>query len=270
MLSKTKVILISACLALTTFGLTACGDSTSSSVSSEVSSALPFIQPETAAPSSAPVEPTTRAKKDDSPGYKVEPTDPDFVDGDFGFYRLSGTEVKVTTYNGSSKNVEIPASVQGMAVTAIERDLFNRSDIESVTIPNTVTEIGNYAFTQCQSLKEIVIPEGVKTIGTHAFWYCKNLEKVTLPKTVEKIDPYAFSATGVTSLEIPDGQLNSLSEYVFFQCWNLTEITIPQSVTSIDESAFADCPNDMVINAYADSAAATYAKTHGYRLNTLS
>lgn len=208
---------------------------------------------------------------DNAPGYKVEPTDPSLVKGDFGYYHLNENEVKVTQYNGKSKKVEIPASVDGAAVTVIERDLFKESDIESVTIPDSVTEIQDYAFARCNSLKEIVIPEGVKTIGSHAFWYCENLEKITLPKTLKKIGPYAFSASGITSIVIPetDNVLSTLDEYLFFQCPKLAEVTIPLSITGIAETAFNECPKDMVIKAYTGSCGAQYAKSHNIKLEEL-
>ncbi len=205
------------------------------------------------------------------PGYRIEPTDPSFTKGDFGFYRLNDSEVKVTVYKGSSKKVEIPASVDGSAVTVIERDLFKGSDIESVTIPASVREIQDYAFSQCKNLKEIVVPEGVKTIGSHAFWYSPALEKITLPSTLKKIGPYAFSATGLKSITIPetDNTLSSLDEFLFFQCANLTEVTIPLSITGIADNAFNECSADLVIKAYTGSCGAQFAKSHNIKLEEL-
>ena len=86
----------------------------------------------------------TTASDSKSPGYRVEPTSPDFEEGDFSFYRLNDKEVKVTVYKGSDKNVEIPATAQGANVSVIEANLFQNSDIESVKIPDTVTEIQKY------------------------------------------------------------------------------------------------------------------------------
>lgn len=200
-------------------------------------------------------------------GYRVEPTSPDLAEGDFSFYRLNDKEVKVTEYKGTAKNVEIPASVKGMKVTVIEANLFQNKDIESVIIPETVTEIQQRAFAGCQNLKEIVIPEGVAVIGENAFWNCRNLESVSLPSTLREIDWYAFSATGLKSVDIPESQtLNTLKEKVFFQCPQLKEVAIPVTVTTIADDTFAECPEDLTIRAYTDSYASSYAKSHNFKL----
>lgn len=205
------------------------------------------------------------------PGYKIEPTKPDFEEGDFSFYRLNDKEVKVTVYKGSSKNVEIPATVSGANVTVIEANLFQNSDIESVKIPKTVQEIQKYAFSGCQKLKEISIPEGVRTIGVNAFWNCKNLTKVTLPTTLKKLDWNAFSATGITSVVIPESDnLSSLSEKVFFQCAQLTEVSIPITITKIADDTFAECSDNLTIKGYAGSYAISYAKSHNIKYQELA
>lgn len=203
-------------------------------------------------------------------GYRVEPTSPDLAEGDFSFYRLNDKEVKVTEYKGTAKNVELPATVNGMKVTVIEANLFQNKDIESVKIPETVTEIQQRAFAGCQSLKEIVIPEGVTVIGENAFWNCRNLESVSLPSTLKVIDWYAFSATGLKSVEIPESStLNTLKEKVFFQCPQLTEVTIPVTVTTIADDTFAECPEELTIKAYTDSYAVSYANGHNIKLEEM-
>ena len=116
--------------------------------------------------------------ENNKPGYTIVPTEPDFVSGSFGFYRLSQKELKVTKYTGTEKNVVIPSEVDGAKVTIIERSLFRKAEFESVTIPSSIYEIQDYAFAECKNLKEIVIPEGVKNIGDDAFWNCKKLEKI--------------------------------------------------------------------------------------------
>lgn len=62
-----------------------------------------------------------------------------------------------------------------------------------LTIPDSVTIIGEKAFMNCASLRRVVIPEGVREIGEYAFRFCTSLEEVVIPKSVKKIDPYAFS-----------------------------------------------------------------------------
>ena len=201
-----------------------------------------------------------------SPRYTVETTEPDFVSGDFGFYRLGTDEVKVTQYNGNAKDVTIPATVNGYKVTAIERSLFRNSEIESVTIPEGVTEIGSYAFSNCLRLKEIVVPDGVTTIGNNAFWNCRSLEKLTLPSSLENIGSYAFSATGLKTVTIPESStLTSLSDRAFFQSFDLSEVILPSSMTDISNDAFDQCADGLTIKSPAGSYGISYAKEKGFK-----
>ena len=90
--------------------------------------------------------------------------------------------------------------------------------LTSITIPNSVTSIGNQAFQNCTSLTSITLPDGVTSIGNLAFEYC----------------------TSLTSITLPDG-ITSIGYYTFQGCRSLTSITIPDGVTSIGTSAFYDC-----------------------------
>ena len=201
------------------------------------------------------------------PGYKVEPTSPDFSEGSFGFYRLNDNEVKVTVYNGNDKNVEIPATANGAKVTVVGANLFQGKDIESAKLPDSITEIQKHAFSSCQNLTTVNFPKGLRVIGENAFWNCKKLEKIELPSSLKKIEWYAFSATGVKAVSIPESEtLTQLKEKVFFQCADLKEVTLPLSITNIADDTFAECSNDLTIKAYKGSYGVSYAKTHNINL----
>ena len=201
------------------------------------------------------------------PGYRNEPTNPDFQEGEFGFYRLNDKEVILTQYNGKGGDITIPESAQGSTVSVIGSNVFQNKDVKSVKFPKTITEIQKYAFSGCQSLTEVAIPEGVKTIGNNAFWNCKNLTKITLAKTLKNIGWNAFSATGIKSITIPESDtLSSLKEKVFFQCADLAEVTIPLNITEIADNTFAECSDDLTIKAYTGSYAVSFAKSHNYKL----
>ena len=136
--------------------------------------------------------------------------------------------------------IDIPASYNGFPVTKISTGAFQGTNITSVTMPNTIEQIGNRAFYECRSLRSVclsnslqtissecfstsgltsvVIPEGVKRISSNAFYYCSGLESVVLPSTVTDIDSYSFQ-----------------------ECYNLKSIVIPSSVRTIGGGAFAYC-----------------------------
>ncbi|MEE0235599.1 MAG: leucine-rich repeat protein [Bacteroidales bacterium] len=128
------------------------------------------------------------------------------------------------------------------SVTTIGNSAFSDcSGLTSITIPNSVTTIGYSAFSGCSGLTSITIPNSVTTIGGAAFIGCSGLTSITIPDSVTSIEEKAFAdCSGLTSITIPNS-VTTIEYGVFAFCSGLTGITIPNSVTSIEEKAFADC-----------------------------
>ena len=114
------------------------------------------------------------------------------------------------------------------------------TNLTSVTIPNSVTSIGGGAFLNCGSLANVTIPNSVFSIGDHAFCECTSLTSVAISAGVTSIGSYAFSGSGLTSLTIPNS-VTSIGEEAFEDCTSLTSVTIPNSVFSISDYAFYEC-----------------------------
>lgn len=113
--------------------------------------------------------------------------------------------------------------------------------VTSVTIPDYVTSIGDYAFYGCSSLTSVVIPNGVTFIGRFAFAYCFRLTSINIPQGVTTIDDYAFQGcSGLSSVTIPQS-VTTIGNYAFHGCSGLSSVTIPQGVTTIGSYAFVDC-----------------------------
>ena len=143
--------------------------------------------------------------------------------------------------------IEIPATYKGKAVTEV--GVFGKggglgvanSVLKEIAIPNSVTTIGNSAFSGCTALTSITIPDSVTSIGDDAFRDCTALTSVTIPDSVTSIGGYAFQyCSSLTSITIPDS-VTSIGNHAFFNCSSLTSVTIGDSVTSIGEWAFAYC-----------------------------
>ena len=133
-------------------------------------------------------------------------------------------------------SVTIPNSV-----TSIGEEAFWCTGLTSVTIPNSVTSIGSSAFSGCTGLTSITIPNSVTSIGSSAFIGCTSLTSITIPNSVASIGESAFyNCTGLTSVTIPNS-VTSIGSSAFSGCTGLTSITIPNSVTSIGSSAFIGC-----------------------------
>ena len=150
--------------------------------------------------------------------------------------------------------------------------------ITDLVIPNSVTEIGAFAFCNCSGLTSVTIPNSVTSIGADAFDGCEGLKEVhisdlaawcridfnpyggtplsyahnlylngelitdlVIPNSVTKIGNRAFAGcSSLTSVTIPNS-VTKIGDYAFRNCSGLTSVTIPNSVTSIGWSAFAGC-----------------------------
>lgn len=153
--------------------------------------------------------------------------------------------------------IAIPATYKGKPLTQILPGAFQQSYIQAITIPDTVTSIGENAFKDCISLTPITIPDSVTSIGASAFEGCTDLTSVTIPDSVTSIGDSAFKGCPIETATIPALAVNHIknsrlktvtitsgeriNEWAFSGCASLTAITIPDSVTSIGEDAFSGC-----------------------------
>ena len=109
----------------------------------------------------------------------------------------------------------------------------------TLTLPDSVTKIGEGAFANVEGLKKIIIPGTVKTIGKNAFSKNKTLEKVIVEDGVETIEEAAFySCANLKEIVLPES-ITSIGAYVFRLCTNLESIEIPSKVEKIDTMLFS-------------------------------
>ena len=128
----------------------------------------------------------------------------------------------------------------------------NGEEVKDLVIPNSVTSIGNRAFSGCSGLTSVTIPNSVTSIGRCAFSDCSGLTSVTIPNSVTSIGSSAFSrCSGLTSVSIPNS-VTSIEGYAFYGCSGLTSVTIPNGVTSIEYNAFANCSELLDVYCYAE------------------
>ena len=118
---------------------------------------------------------------------------------------------------------------------------FAPAGLTEYTIPNSVTEIGDYAFYNCTSLTSVTIPNSVTSIGFSAFQSCTALTSVTIPERITEIKSHTFAeCSSLTNITIPDS-VTEIGIEAFADCTSLTSVTIPNSVTMIGEGAFIAC-----------------------------
>ena len=208
------------------------------------------------------------------------------VEVDGIFYNLNHeTKEASVTFNGNKNktkgyenNITIPTNItidnELYKVTSIGEEAFMFSSFKSITIPNSISSIGEDAFYGCKNLTSITIPNSVTSIDEGAFFYCLNLisinvdkgnkiydsrndcnaiihtatnklvmgcKKTIIPNTVTCIGRCAFEhCHGLTSITIPNS-VTKFEHAAFKGCVGLTSITIPNRMKSIGEFAFYNC-----------------------------
>ena len=114
------------------------------------------------------------------------------------------------------------------------------SGCQNTIIPNSVTSIGERAFSGCSSLTSLTIPNSVTSIGWGAFSNCSGLTSITIPNSVTSIGNAAFyDCSSLTSVTIGNS-VTSIGWQAFYGCTSLTSVIIPNSVTSIGSGAFPE------------------------------
>ena len=187
----------------------------------------------------------------------------------------SGTlTIKDQSLLASTKNIVIPSSLSGKTVTKISDNCFKNTQIESVSIPASVTTIGASAFSGCSSLEDVTIPCNV-SLNSNSFSGCSNVNKITvIPSTNSTVIPTkntampwyqttvgveidiasgisaigfaAFADGGVdninhiTSVTVP-GTVKTFDLYVFSGCSNMTSIELGEGIEDMGGTAFFNC-----------------------------
>lgn len=180
-----------------------------------------------------------------------------FVDGYLVY--SDDTRTYLTGCSTQATEVTIPNSVTHIG----EHSFVYCRELASVEIPNSAIEIGRFAFEQCKGLSSITIPNSVVEIGNGAFCGCSRLTEVTIPNSVVEIGNSTFySCSGLTSVSIPTS-VTSIANYAFCGCYGLLSLTIPNSVTSIGYDAFRDVRN-IVYNGTATGSPWGALTTNGF------
>lgn len=149
----------------------------------------------------------------------------------WSFSELDDGTLSLTAYKGAEKVIIIPERIGNKKVTQLGVELFSpikkrrtaaqtkiMKEIESVSVPNSITHMEDGVFSNCENLMEVILSDNILSIGEYTFCNCGKLSKVNFPRA-----------------------LYSIGNYAFFSCCNLTQINLPESLTKIGHSAFQNC-----------------------------
>uniref|UniRef100_UPI0040295491 leucine-rich repeat domain-containing protein n=1 Tax=Candidatus Limisoma sp. TaxID=3076476 RepID=UPI0040295491 len=123
--------------------------------------------------------------------------------------------------------------------------------LTELTLPSSVTSIGESAFSGCSGLTELTLPNSVTSIGNYAFSDCSGLEKITVDRGNKRYDSWgncnSIIETGTNTLivgcknSVIPNSVTSIGDCAFYGCTGLTELILPNSVRSIGDIAFTYC-----------------------------
>ena len=150
--------------------------------------------------------------------------------------------ITVTAYNGNLSEIRIPEKISGMTVSGIGESVFENFSDETariISLPETVTSIGDGAFKNCT--EQIVIDGEISYLGESAFENTAKLTEINLSDSLESIPFKAFSgAASLTEITLPKN-LKSISEDAFMNCTVLRSLIVSSSELSVGNSAFSGC-----------------------------
>ena len=198
-------------------------------------------------------------------------------------YTISNNNATITGYTGTGGAITIPSTLGGCPVVAIGNGAFSGvSSITSVSIPSSVTSIGNSAFAG-SSLTSVTIPSSVTSIGMHAFTSCPSLTGIYVDPSSANYahaDGVLYNKALTTLIAYPGGDVGaftipsgvtSIGYGAFFDCSSLTLVAIPNSVTLIGNLAFDQCTNLTFVAIGSGATSIGYqAFTNCYALTSMT
>lgn len=170
------------------------------------------------------------------------------------FGKGKGIAVITVTDNESGEKKTITANIKSNATdipdgVVIENGILKKWPCQlipidgKVILPNSITEIGDDVFADCNELSAIEIPNSVNKIGIRAFKGCKSLKSIAIPGSIETIRGEAFKDCSALANVTLENGIRNIESSVFQGCSSLTKVVIPNSVRNMGDEVFESCFN---------------------------
>lgn len=156
-----------------------------------------------------------------------------------GFLFLAKDEPLLLGYRGCHTEITLPEACAGKKYT-IKAAAFQNSGVVSLTVPDGMTVLSEYAFSSCDTLEAVVLPCGMTEIPKGLFYRCVKLEKVTLPEGLLTIGEDAFARCDLRSLTVPDS-VTTVGKSAFSCCSSLREVKLGVGVKTLEVGCFYGC-----------------------------
>ena len=173
---------------------------------------------------------------------------------------LSYSAIPWYTSRASIKKICISEGVTSVG----SRAFYNCTQLESATLPTTLSEIGSYAFSGCTDFKDISLPDNLSQIGNRAFYNCQNITKLIIPDGIAVLKNSTFAkCSSLSEIKLGNG-VYELEDSVFEACGALSEILLGENIEFFGEDIFASCSENLTLIAYHNTPAAEYCLVQPY------
>ncbi len=157
---------------------------------------------------------------------------------EFTYQLIENNTFCVAGYKGDEAHVVIPESVNGAPVTVLFDKLFRgHSEIESVKIPDTVTDLGEFVFDGCVNLRHLELPAELAFLWGNSFARC-GIEEITLPDKLTALPPFAFKECKNLKKVVCGAGMKKIHAWAFSGCGALCEVVHGPNV-EISPEAFS-------------------------------
>ena len=166
--------------------------------------------------------------------FVVSASNPSFCEQDGVLFTKDGTELVQYPVGKPDRSYSVPQGTELIRYGAF----FNSFLLTSVTLPEGLIEIGDWAFERCTDLAEISLPKNLQRIGYSAFAGCENLTELTLPEGLGELDEWVFDECDKLTTVIIEEGLTRIGNAAFYNCDSLSTVVLPDSLLYIGEWSF--------------------------------
>ncbi len=190
----------------------------------------------------------------------------------------SSAGLRIYQYDGYDTTGElvIPETIDGKTVVEICDSAFSSADFTKITLPDTITRIGDFAFTTCTNMTSFEIPASVTELGVGPFTNCTSLTNITIDSgntSYKMLDQAIYTKDGTTLVNCPNAKsitipntVTSIADYAIYYNSKIEKLMIPASVTTIGEGGISTCSSLKSITIEGEGL--TEIANHGFRSNS--
>ena len=156
---------------------------------------------------------------------------------DFYYKQLADDTYCIIYYKGDEEDLVLPDTFGGRPITVLFDKLFaGHTELRSLHIPDTVTDMGEFLFDGCVNLRELKLPADLKTLWGHTFCRC-SMEEIVIPDGVRSLPPFAFKDAKNLKKVVCGSGMKKIYPWVFGGCDDLEEVVYGPDV-EVSEEAF--------------------------------